>query len=241
MSAPVLSVIVPAFNEEALLDQAVRRLWSALDTLRLDAEIIIVDDGSHDRTPSIADTLAAELDQVVALHQSNQGIGGAFRTGADRAAGDYLILWPADMPAEPSDLAPYTRGFGKADVIVGVRRARVGYNPVMRVNAWIYPKLVNWLFDLRLRDVNWIHAYRRSEFAKIQLTQRGIPMLVEALVRLRDAGATLIEVDVDMKARVGGVPSASRPRVMWRTLTGLYAFWRSWSRQTRATPRRSVA
>lgn len=241
VNAPVLSVIVPAFNEEVLLDDGIRRLRTTLDALRLESEIIIVDDGSRDRTPGIADKLAAELTGVVALHQANQGIGGAFRSGADRASGEYLILWPADMPADRADLEPYARSFGHADVIVGVRRARVGYNPVMSINAWIYPKLVKWLFDLRLRDVNWIHAYRRSEFIKIQLTQRGIPMLVEALVRLRDAGATLMEVDVDMKARVGGVPSASRPRVMWRTLTGLFALWRSWSREPHGTPRRSAA
>ena len=205
----MLSVIVPAFNEEALLDDAIRRLRAALDALQLNAEIVIVNDGSRDRTPGIVDQLAAELPRVVACHQANQGIGGAFRTGAERATGEYLILWPADMPAEPADLEPYTRQFGTADVIVGVRRARLGYNPLMRFNSWAYPKLVGTLFGLRLRDVNWIHAYRRSQFAQIRLTQRGIPMLVEALVRLRDAGATLIEVDVEMKLRVGGVPSAS--------------------------------
>ena len=234
MTLPLrLSVIVPAFNEEALLDDAIRRLRSALDALRLNAEIIIVNDGSRDDTARIADRLAAELSQVVACHQPNQGIGGAFRTGAERAAGEYLILWPADMPVEPADLEPYSRQFGSADVIVGVRRARVGYNPVMLFNSWAYPRLVAVLFGLRLRDVNWIHAYRRSHFAKIRLTQRGIPMLVEALVRLRDAGATLVEVDVQMKARAGGVPSASRPRVMWRTLTGLLALWWGWRTENR--------
>lgn len=229
--APALSVILPAFNEEALLADCVRKLHGALASLGVSAEIIIVNDGSADRTPTIADELAAERPGVVALHQANQGIGGAFRTGAQSARGEYLILWPADMPAEPADLAPYVAQFGAADVIVGVRRARLGYNPLMRVNAWIYPRLVATLFKLRLRDVNWIHAYRRSLFLRVTLTQRGIPMLVEALVRLRDLGARISEVDVLMKQRLGGVPSASRVRVMWRTLTGLLAFWRVWRRE----------
>src|SRR5690348_5009804 len=132
------------------------------------------------------------------------------------------------MPADASDLAPYVAQFGRADVIVGVRRARVGYNPLMRLNARIYPQLVALLFRLRLRDVNWIHAYRRQQFARIQLTQRGIPMLAEALVRLRDIGATFVEVEVDMKTRTTGVASASRFRVMRRTLTGLFGFWWMW-------------
>jgi len=231
--APQLSVVVPAFNEEALLEDCIRRLHTVLATLRVGAEIILVDDGSRDRTPAIADALARRLPGVVAVHQENQGIGGAFRTGAARAAGDYLILWPADMPAPPSDLPPYVAELGRADVIVGCRRRRVGYNPLMRFNAWLYPQLVSTLFGLRLRDVNWIHAYRRSQFLRITLTQRGIPMLAEALVRLRDLGATFVEVDVDMKERLGGVPSASRLRVMRRTLAGLFALWWAWRREPR--------
>lgn len=226
-----LSVILPAYNEEALLADCVHRLHGALATLRVPAEIVVVNDGSRDGTAAIADTLARDLPGVVTVHQPNQGIGGAFRTGVRRATGDYLILWPADMPAEPADLAPYVGQFGKADVIVGVRAARLGYNPLMRFNAWLYPKLVATLFGLHLRDVNWIHAYRRDLFARITLTQRGIPMLVEALVRLRDLGATFAEVDVVMKQRLGGVASASRLKVMWRTLTGLFAFWNLWRKE----------
>jgi glycosyltransferase involved in cell wall biosynthesis len=234
-SGAVLTVVVPAFNEEVLLADAIRRLRASLDALQLRAEIVIVNDGSRDRTGAIADQLAREVGEVVACHQENQGIGGAFRTGTMRATGDYVMLWPADMPAEPSDLAPFTNEFGRADVIVGVRRARVGYNPLMRWNAWLYPRLVQTLFGLRVRDVNWIHAYRRSLLRQIRLTQRGIPMLAEALVRLRDLGATFAEVEVDMKPRLGGVASASRWRVMWRTLTGLFEFWRTWRRETHAT------
>lgn len=233
MSGPALSVILPAYNEQALLADCVRQLHRALAGVGVAAEIIIVDDGSRDRTPEIADALARELPGVQAVHQANQGIGGAFRTGVTRATGEYLILWPADMPAEPADLAPYAAQLGRADVIVGVRQARLGYNPLMRLNAWLYPRLVATLFGLRLRDVNWIHAYRRALFVQITLTQRGIPMLVEALVRLRDLGATFVEVDVQMKQRLGGVASASRLKVMWRTLTGLLSFWNLW----RKTPR----
>jgi glycosyltransferase involved in cell wall biosynthesis len=230
---PDLTVVVPAFNEETLLADSIRKLRSSLDAIGASAEIVIVNDGSRDRTGAIADELARELPGITVCHQENQGIGGAFRTGAARARGTYVMLWPADMPAEPADLAPYFVQFGTADVIVGVRRARIGYNPLMRWNAWIYPRLVRMLFGLNLRDVNWIHAYRRDLLLQISLTHRGITMLAEVLVRLRDRGAVFAEVDVAMKPRLGGIASASRWRVMWRTLTGLFAFWWAWRRRRR--------
>jgi glycosyltransferase involved in cell wall biosynthesis len=225
---PGLSVIVPAFNEERLLDASIRALRKTLDATGISSEIVLVDDGSTDRTPIVADSLATLVRDVRVYRQVNKGIGGAFRAGAVLASGTYLILWPVDMVATPDDFKPFIAQFGEADVIVGCRRKRLGYSTLMRLNSWIYRNLVALLFGLRVRDVNWIHAYRRELFLRIRLTQNGIPMLAEALVRLRDAGATFAEVEVDMRARTLGVPSASRPRVMWETLTGLLSFWETW-------------
>ena len=73
-----LSVILPAYNEEALLTDTAHRLRRTLDELGLPSEIVIVNDGSRDRTREIADELARSLSNVVACHQENQGIGGAF-------------------------------------------------------------------------------------------------------------------------------------------------------------------
>lgn len=233
---PTLSIVLPAFNEEHTLIECVQHLRASLERLACPHEIILVDDGSSDRTPAIADELARTLPGVTAIHQANQGIGGAFRAGAHRARGEFVILWPADMIATPADLEPYCASLGKGDVVVGVRRARHGYNALMRLNAWIYPRLVRALFRLDVPDVNWIHAYRTSALQRIELTQRGIPMLVEILVRLRDNGARIVLVEVEMKARQHGTPSAARWSVMIRTLRGLFAFWFLWRREKRRPP-----
>ena len=235
-ATPELSLIVPAYNEAILLDSTVRRLHAVVSGLNVTYEIIIVDDGSSDGTAAIADRLAATLASTRVHHQTNAGIGGAFRAGAGLASGDYLMLWPADMIPIESDLTPYLTEFGQADAIVGCRSYRAGYNPLMRINAWLYPKLVASLFDLHLRDVNWIHAYRRELFQPLNLTQNGIPMLAETLVRLRDAGATFVEVEVQMRPRTAGVPSAASLRVMARTLQGLLAFWCTWRKESSARP-----
>ena len=230
-AAPLsLSVVLPAFNEEVLLAGTVRSLAGTLAALGVSHEIILVDDGSRDRTGAIADELARTLPALSVCHQENQGLGGALRTGIARARGQYVLTWPADVPVERDDLAPFVDRLGAADVLVGVRSRRAGYNPLMQLNSWIYPRLVALLFGLRLRDVNWIHLYRTDYIRRVTLTQRGIPMLVEALVRLRDLGATFLEVPSEMKARTAGVASASRLRIMGRTLRGLIQFWWQWRR-----------
>lgn len=225
---PRLSVVVPAYNEEDCLVATVDSIHGTLKKLQIDGEIIVVNDGSTDQTGELADALPKRLSEVVVLHQHNQGIGGAFKTGIRNSKGDFLIIWPADMSCAPDDLRPYINQIGKADVIVGCRRRRIGYNPLMRFNAWLYPRLVVALFGLRLRDVNWVCLYNGDMARQVHLTQDGIPMLTEILVRLRDLGATFLEVDVDMNKRESGVPTASRFLVMWRTLTGLLLFWQAW-------------
>jgi dolichol-phosphate mannosyltransferase len=228
--APLLTVVVPAWNESANLPGCLGALRGTL--AHTDYEIVIVDDGSKDDTLAVAYRLAAEdpARTRVLAHDSNQGLGAALRTGFAAARGRYVTCCPADFRATPEDWAPFAAGLGKADVVVGCRVRREGYNPLMRFNAYLYPRLVRLLFGLRLRDVNWISIYRSDLVRQVTITQRGIPMLTEILVKLRDLGATFVEVDCRMQPRLVGVPSAARVRVMWRTLTGLFQLWWSYRR-----------
>ncbi len=235
MNEPLqLTVVLPAYDEEALLESTARGVLAALEQLLPSGhQLVVVDDGSRDRTPEIADRLAAEFEALEVVHQANTGIGGALQAGIARARAEYLLLWPADMPCGADDLRPYLERIGAADVIVGRRRARPGYTPLMKAASWVYPKLVGLLFGLHLRDVNWICLYRTRHLAQLRLTQQGIPMLTEILVRIRDEGGTFLEVPVDPRAREAGVASAGRLRVRIRTFTGLVQLWRDWRREGR--------
>jgi dolichol-phosphate mannosyltransferase len=227
---PSLCVVVPAYNEEANLPGCLGALHQTLEGSPY--QIVIVDDGSTDRSLEVARALAAERPERIGVmaHAKNQGLGAALKTGFAAATTDYVTCCPADFPMSVEDWAPFAAALGRADVIVGRRQRREGYNPLMRLNSWIYPKLVDAMFGLGLRDVNWISVYRRDLVEQVAITQRGIPMLVEILIRLRDLGATFCEVDCQMRSRVVGTPSAAKPRVMWRTLIGLLALWRSYRR-----------
>lgn len=234
---PSMTLVVPAYNEEELLASTVGSLLETLKSLDATFEIVIVDDGSADATPQIADRLARDHDEVSVVHQANQGIGAALKAGIDRASLEYVALWPADMPCEVDDMQPYLAHLGKASVVVGCRRRRPeDYNLLMRFNAMLYPYIVRLLFGLRLRDVNWICVYQTDLAKRVELTQKGIPMLTEILVKIRDLGGTFCQIDVVMKPRASGVASASRFKVMWRTLTGLVALWWGWRRGRKPLP-----
>jgi glycosyltransferase involved in cell wall biosynthesis len=224
----VIGIVVPAYNEAANLEACVRCLHETFQAVPYD--IVIVDDGSGDSTLGLARRLAAERPECVrvAEHPCNLGFGAALETGFRRSHGAHVMCCPADFRMTPQDWAPFAEALGRADVLVGCRVRREGYNPLMRVNAWVYPRLVRRLFGLRLRDVNWICVYRRDLISQIAITQRGIPMMVEVLVSLRDLGATFHEVDCRMQPRQFGTPSAARFTVMYRTLRGLLEFWRAY-------------
>jgi dolichol-phosphate mannosyltransferase len=190
-------------------------------------EVVIVDDGSSDETLAVARQLAAEHPESVRVlgHDRNLGFGAALRTGFGQANGRYVTCCPADFEMTSADWNPFASALGQSDVVVGCRVRREGYNSLMRFNSWLYPKIVRVLFGLQLRDVNWISVYRLDLARRVTITQNGVPMLVEILVKLRDLGATFREVDCRMQPRRIGKPSAARFSVMWRTLTGLVRLW----------------
>ncbi len=217
----LLSCILPAYQEEANLEPTVESMLASLRSKGLSFEIVIVNDGSRDRTASIADHLATTHNEVTVRHQENQGIGGAFCTGVLAARGEYVILWPADMPMNAADIEPFLGPLGKFDVIVGVRPRREGYHLLMLFNSAVYVAMLRVFCGLKLKDVNWICAYRRSILEGVRFQEKGVPMLAEMLLVARQKGASFVEVTSLMKERLNGRPSASRIGIMWKTLSGL--------------------
>ncbi len=227
-----ISTIVPAYNEEKALAQAVRGLLRTYQPLGFPFEIIIVDDGSTDHTDRVAEQLVGEHSDHVALVRlpRHLGIGAALQAGFGQAKCGYVTVCPADVSMDCEDLKPFLMALGSADVIVGVRPQRVGYNMLMRLNSWLYVRMVRLFFGLKLRDVNWICFYRRSLLGRIEITESGIPMLLEVLAKMRDLGGTFHEVESVQHPREVGVASASRFRVMWGTAVGFFRLWWRWRR-----------
>jgi glycosyltransferase involved in cell wall biosynthesis len=118
-----LSIVIPVFNEEKYISTTIERVLAS-DSLGLEKEVVVVDDGSSDKTVSILQTLSENTPQVhVYLQPKNMGKGAALRRGFAEAEGDIILIQDADLEYDPEDYPNLLRPIiqDKADVVYGSR------------------------------------------------------------------------------------------------------------------------
>ena len=144
---PLYSVIIPCYNEEAVLRETHKRLTQVLSVMEGDYELIYVNDGSRDQTPQILRELAAADSHVRALQfAKNAGHQMAVTAGLDYAQGDALVIIDADLQ-DPPELIPQMaeKWRAGAQVVFAQRRARAGESAFKKITASAYYKLLSWL------------------------------------------------------------------------------------------------
>ncbi|MDA1091402.1 MAG: glycosyltransferase family 2 protein [Proteobacteria bacterium] len=222
-----LSVIVPAYNEEELIEQTIGHLLATGKTCVEDLEIIIVNDGSHDRTPEIIDGMAEKHAAVRVFHQNpNRGFGATVRMGFEKATKDYVMVCPVDYQFTLEDFDIYLALIKHADIVIGYRRHRRENLPLYRyMVSTIYHLFVNILFRLNFFDVNWIHMYRRERLPLFMGQSDGVFLLAENLIRAKNHGLKIIGVDVSYIERAAGVATGIKPTTILTTVGELIAFF----------------
>ena len=167
-----LSVVIPCYDEEATLETLVKRVLNA-GRCGLELEVVIVDDGSRDRSGELMDKLAGMHPEIHCIkHGRNQGKGAALRTGFAAASGDILLVQDADLEYDPAEyprlLAPILDG--RADVVYGSRFRGGEMRRVLffwhSVANRILTLASNMLTDLNLSDVECCYKVFRREFIK---------------------------------------------------------------------------
>lgn len=147
MKTPLLSIIVPCYNEQEVLSETHRRLTAALCAIDDNYEILYVNDGSCDRTRDMLTSLAKEDSHVRALHFArNRGHQIAVTAGLDYADGDAVVIIDADLQDPPEVIAEMVEKWrGGAQVVYGQRRQRQGESAFKRVTASLFYKTLSWL------------------------------------------------------------------------------------------------
>lgn len=227
MSDYSISIVIPVYNEEEIIESSVLKNLYLLNSSNVDYEIIIVNDGSFDRSGEIIQKLSESYNVKVIEHTHNMGFGAAIRTGIHYSEKDYILCVPADSPLEKENFFAFKSNFGVADILVSYRRKRLGYTWWMHLNSIIYHKLITFLFDMNLKDYNWIHMYHRRVFleGKVNIEYDGIFMLAEVLIKAQRYSYTFVEFPVDQTQRITGDASAAKLKNIIRTLKELLHFY----------------
>ncbi len=223
-----LSLVIPAYNEEDTIRQAIHEARAALETIVSEYEILIVDDGSTDRTAEIVRAEAA-FDPCVRLLQQprNMGYGAALRRGFEAATLDLVAFTDADCQFELSDLGYMLPLAEKFDIVSGYRIDRK--DPVKRrFFSWGYNTLVQLLMGSRIRDIDCaLKIYHRDTLQQILPEAENFFANTEMLTKARSQDLSVVDVGVRHRPRAAGESKVS----LWdipETLKSLLPFW--WTR-----------
>lgn len=215
---PSLSMIVPAFDEEASLAETVRTVSAALAERFDEYEVLIVNDGSRDGTAHVADALAATDSRVRVIHNPvNIGLGACYRTGVALAAREYVGWAPAKNSIPPDAFADLFAAVGRADIVAAYLRTD-GRSLTRRALSGAFTTLLNRLFGLRLRYFNGPNILRTDLARRVRQTTSSFAFMAEIMIRSVRAGHSVVEVGIHNRDRTEGKSKAFAPKNLVRVL-----------------------
>ncbi len=203
-----LSVVIPCYNEERTLESVVDRVLAA-ERCGLDIEVVIVDDGSRDRSAEVMKALAEKHPQIVAVfHAMNQGKGAALRTGFQKASGDIVLVQDADQEYDPNEYPKLLRPIldGRADVVFGSRfkggdEARVLYfwhsvgNKVLTLAS-------NMFTNINLTDMETCYkVFRREIIQSVTIEENRFGFEPEITAKVAKMRPRIFEVGISYNGR----------------------------------------
>lgn len=222
-----ISVVLPAYNEETNVSEAVGQALEVLPELAEDFEVIVVDDGSGDGTAAVVEALVAEHHPAVRLlrHDHNRGYGAAIRSGFQHARFDLVFYTDSDLQFDLSELAYFFPLMDTHDVVIGFRVYR--YDTVLRsILSWVYNRLVTVLFRVRVRDVDCAYKmFSRETLDKLVIESDDFFVDTELVARARKWNFRIAQKGVRHYPRVAGETTV-RASDIPRTLRTIGRMWR---------------
>ena len=226
---PGISVFLPSHNEEGNVERVVRSWVAELPRVTNENtfEVIVVDDGSRDRTGEIAERLAAEDSHVkVVRHPVNRGYGGAVISGIRAATQPYVLLCDGDGQFDPSDLERLIPFVPEYDVVAG-HRVRRADHLIRRINGKAWTVLMRVMLGITISDIDCgFKLFKREKLDGMDLRARGAMISTELMARLAGRNAKVKEVDVQHLPRLTGEQSGASLKVVARAFKELIALYR---------------
>lgn len=219
-----LSVVLPCFNEEQNIRNAVRDVAVWMQSANIDGEIIVVDDGSKDGSPAVLDRLKEEIGSLrIVRHSKNQGYGLAVRSGCDAATMEWIAFMDSDGQFLAKDLSLLLAHTDRFPFVTG-RRAHRADSFVRNMFGKVLGAMNVLVLQLWVRDVNCgLKVFRRDIWKDIRPT-RGVEKLfnTEMFLRLKQKKIPWYQVNVPHYPRLLGTQTGGSPRVIVRMFKELW-------------------
>lgn len=217
-----LTIFFPCYNEELNIEKLTRRILAVAPEVSDDYEIIIINDGSKDRTGVIADQLARENPAIrVIHHKTNKGYGAALQAGFRHATRELVFYTDGDGQFDPSEIKKLLPLIERYDIVSGYRIKRQD-SRLRKINAFLWGIMVTTLFGIKVVDIDAaFKLYRRSVFEQIDLESQGAMIDTEIFVKAAAKGCTIGQVGVNHYPRTAGVQTGAKITVILRAFREL--------------------
>ncbi|TCL69425.1 glycosyl transferase family 2 [Hydrogenispora ethanolica] len=215
-----ISLFFPAYNEEANVAVTIDKSLAVVEPLGCEYEIIVVDDGSKDRTSEVVSSYVRRNQHVVLQkHLKNQGYGGALQTGFLSCRYGLIFFSDCDLQFNLSELIGFIDVMEKdptLDAVIGYRIRRVD-SVIRKINAWGWNLWARLLFDLKFKDIDCAFKLLKKEvLEQIAIESTGALVSLELLAKIRNGGYRILEIGVHHYPRKEGRPTGAKLSVIFR-------------------------
>jgi len=203
----MISVIMPAYNEEETIEEAVVRTVEVLETINLEWEIVVVDDGSTDSTFDKVNKLENCYGNIKALtYKQNKGKGFALKYGFEHSSGDPIVFLDSDLDIDPSAISQFLKILERdgADIVVGSKRhpmSKVEYPLKRRMLSDVYCLMIKVLFNLGVKDTQvGLKVFRRKVLEEVmpRILVKRYAFDVELLANAVRRGYKVVEAPINL-------------------------------------------
>jgi glycosyltransferase involved in cell wall biosynthesis len=205
----VISICVPALNEESNINQAVEDLWGVLSRHFKGFEIIIVNDGSWDQTARLSKDLSIKHSQIKVInHAKNLGIGSCYRDALLIAQGNYFTWFPADGEGSTEEVLRCLPHLSEKVIVISNHLESDKRTRFRRAVSRLYTFMLNKYFNLNLKYFNGLTIISTQAARKIPLVTNGFFCNAEIIIRAIKSGYRIIELSAPLGRRLSGESKA---------------------------------
>jgi len=226
-----LSVFFPAYNEETRIAKTVQIAKKILPKVARKWEILIINDGSKDKTGEVIDKLAKSDKNVKVLHHKvNRGYGAALKTGFYNSKYDWIVFTDSDGQFDFSEINKFIKKQEEtnADLVIGFYKNR--QVPFYRkFNTFVWELIVYIMFGLKVKDIDCafklINKKVIKKIPKLE-SERGAFISSEFLIKAKKGGFKMVEIGITHYARQDGAGTGANLNVIIKSFLDLFRLWR---------------